>query len=77
MVLAGAPKMPGAHYTDGTLMHLLLTYPVAAAGCLVLHVALSTALVRCAARGCCGKVECVLGGVRVFGIVCVCVFFFF
>merc|ERR1719201_979045 len=46
VVLAGAPKMPGAHYTDGTLMHLLLTYPVAAAGCLVLHVTLSTALVR-------------------------------
>jgi hypothetical protein len=46
VVLAGAPKMPGSHYTDGTLMQLLLTYPVAAAGCLLLHVTVSTTLVR-------------------------------
>jgi hypothetical protein len=46
VILAGAPKMPGSHYTDGTLMHMLLTYPLAAVGCLLLHVTLSTALVR-------------------------------
>ena len=46
VLLAGAPKTPGEHLTNGYVMNLLLDYPVAAVLVLLLHITFSTCIVK-------------------------------